>query len=72
MQGLRRRFPLHLVLRAPPRFDAPDLKDWALSAANYAIKWHREEKREERAKVRSERTKQPSIEPVGARKMREQ
>jgi len=34
----------------------------------YAIKWHREEKREEREKERLER-KQPSAEPVGARKV---
>ena len=36
----------------------------------YAIKWHREEKREEREKERLER-KQPSAEPVGARKLGE-
>ena len=35
----------------------------------YAIKWHREEKREERARERTERhkRKQPETEPVGAR-----
>lgn len=36
----------------------------------YAIKWHREEKREEREKERIEH-KQPSAEPVGARKVGE-
>ncbi|HLX59425.1 MAG TPA: glycosyltransferase family 2 protein [Ktedonobacteraceae bacterium] len=36
----------------------------------YAMKWRREEKREERAKLRKARTKSP-IEPVGARKARE-
>jgi hypothetical protein len=38
----------------------------------YAMKWHREEKREERAKERLERNKQPGAEPVGARKVGEQ
>src|SRR5947209_9547301 len=39
----------------------------------FAWKWHREEKREERAKERSERNKrkQANVEPVGARKMGE-
>jgi glycosyltransferase involved in cell wall biosynthesis len=36
----------------------------------YAIKWHREEKREERVNLRKEH-KQPDIEPVGARKVGE-
>ena len=40
----------------------------------YAIKWHREEKREERAKEQLERKKrkQPNAEPVGAREAGEQ
>ena len=39
----------------------------------YAIKWHREEKREERARERLARnkSKQPNAEPVGARKVGE-